>query len=48
LQPHALAGARGLVGATGKLAPKPDLNTLIAGNGDNRRGTRRAPARRAA
>ena len=48
LQPHALAGTRGLIGATGKLEPKPDLNTLIAGNGDNRRGHRRSPARRAA
>jgi predicted N-acetyltransferase YhbS len=48
LQPHALAGARGLVGATGKLAPKPDLNTLIAANGDDRRGNRRSLARRAA
>jgi predicted N-acetyltransferase YhbS len=48
LQPHALAGARGLVGATGKLAPKPDLNTLIVANGENRRGHRRSPAKRAA
>jgi predicted N-acetyltransferase YhbS len=48
LQSHALAGARGLIGATGKLAPKPDLNTLIAANGDNRRGTRRPLVRHAA
>jgi predicted N-acetyltransferase YhbS len=48
LQPHALTGARGLVGATGELAPKPDLNTLLAANGESRRGNRRSPARRAA
>jgi predicted N-acetyltransferase YhbS len=30
LQPGALAGARGLVGATGRLVPKPDLATLAA------------------
>jgi predicted N-acetyltransferase YhbS len=29
LAPNALAGSRGLIGATGRLAPKPDLNTLI-------------------
>jgi predicted N-acetyltransferase YhbS len=31
LQPGALAGARGLVGATGRLAPKPKLSALVAG-----------------
>jgi predicted N-acetyltransferase YhbS len=30
LQPGALAGARGLVGPTGRLARKPDLSTLVA------------------
>jgi predicted N-acetyltransferase YhbS len=30
LQPGALADARGLVSATGRLAPKPDLSTLAA------------------
>jgi predicted N-acetyltransferase YhbS len=33
LVPGALAGARGMIGATGKAAPKPDLNRLIAGAG---------------
>jgi predicted N-acetyltransferase YhbS len=32
LQPAALSGARGLIGATGKPVPKPDLNLLIAAN----------------
>jgi predicted N-acetyltransferase YhbS len=32
LRPGALAGARGLIGATGRFAPKPDLNRLIAAN----------------
>jgi predicted N-acetyltransferase YhbS len=32
LRPAALAGARGLIGATGRFAPKPDLNRLIAAN----------------
>jgi predicted N-acetyltransferase YhbS len=30
LQPGALAGARGLVSATGRLEPKPALSTLVA------------------
>jgi predicted N-acetyltransferase YhbS len=30
LQPGALAGARGLVSPTGRLAPKPDLAALVA------------------
>jgi hypothetical protein len=34
LRPQALAGARGMIGATGQLAPKPDLNPLIAATGD--------------
>ena len=29
-RPQALAGARGMIAATGQLAPKPDLNLLIA------------------
>ena len=44
LKPGALAGARGLIGATGRAASKPDLNTLIAAKG----GERRAPAQQAA
>jgi predicted N-acetyltransferase YhbS len=43
LVPGALDGARGLVGATGKLVPKPDLAVLIA-----RGGRRPALASRAA
>jgi predicted N-acetyltransferase YhbS len=42
LQPAALDGARGMIGATGKVAPKPDLNKLIAAHG----ASRRAPARK--
>jgi len=45
LRPGALAGARGLIAATGQLEPKPDLNRLIAGIGG---GARSASARRAA
>jgi predicted N-acetyltransferase YhbS len=45
LRPRALAGARGLIAATGQLEPKPDLNMLISGvRGD----PESAPARRAA
>jgi predicted N-acetyltransferase YhbS len=44
LKPGALAGARGLIAATGKAAPKPDLKVLIAAN----ETARRASARRAA
>jgi predicted N-acetyltransferase YhbS len=36
LQPGALAGACGLIGATGEPRPKPDLNRLIAASGDGR------------
>ena len=36
LRPGALAGARGMIGATGKIEPKPDLNILIAAQGDAR------------
>jgi predicted N-acetyltransferase YhbS len=32
LKPAALSGARGMIGATGQLAPKPDLDALIAAN----------------
>jgi len=45
LRPGALAGARGLIAATGQLEPKPDLNRLIAGIGSRARS---ASARRAA
>lgn len=44
LRPAALAGARGLIGATGKTAPKPELNSLIASH----RGARRAALQRVA
>jgi predicted N-acetyltransferase YhbS len=37
LRPAAIAGARGLIGATGKAEPKPDLNLLIAGKDRARR-----------
>jgi predicted N-acetyltransferase YhbS len=36
LKPAALAGARGMIGATGQSLPKPDLNALIAVNGASR------------
>ena len=45
LRSGALAGARGLIAATGQLEPKPDLNRLIAGIGG---GARSASTRRAA
>jgi predicted N-acetyltransferase YhbS len=32
LRPAALAGARGMIGATGERVPTPDLNALIAAN----------------
>jgi predicted N-acetyltransferase YhbS len=38
LRPGALAGAHGLIGATGKPAPRPDLNALIAACGIAPRG----------
>jgi predicted N-acetyltransferase YhbS len=44
LRPDALAGACGLIWATGEMQPRPDLKTLIA----TRSGTPRVPARRAA
>jgi predicted N-acetyltransferase YhbS len=44
LKSQALAGARGMIGATGKLEPKPELNLLIAATQNHRR----AAARRAA
>ena len=44
LKPQALVGARGMIGATGKLEPKPELNLLIAATFKQRR----ASARRAA
>jgi len=43
LRPGALDGARGLIGAAGALAPKPDLNALVAADrGGHRRVMRRA------
>jgi len=47
LRPDALAGARGLIAATGAFAPKPDLNKLIAANHGHRR-PRQARVQRAA
>jgi predicted N-acetyltransferase YhbS len=44
LRPNALAGARGMIGATGEMQPKPDLMTLIAATRD----TQHAGAQRAA
>ena len=43
--PGALDGARGLIAATGRLEPKPDLNRLIAGAGAAHRSASRAAAR---
>jgi len=48
LRPSALAGACGLIGATGELQPKPDLNALIAASGDSRRARARKLEKRAA
>ena len=48
LRPGALAGARGLIGATGQLAPKPDLNLLIAKSGDSWRPSAHKLVKRAA
>ena len=42
LQPGALAGAHGLVSATGRLAPKPSLASLVARIGQNATLTARA------
>ena len=48
LQPGALDGARGMIGATGEAQPKPDLNKLIAAQGASRRVNARKLVRRAA
>lgn len=48
LKPAALAGARGMIGATGQFAPKPDLNALIAAKGGANDGARHAGVQRAA
>jgi predicted N-acetyltransferase YhbS len=48
LKPGALAGARGLVAAAGRIEPKQDLNALIAATGEARRANRRMAVRRAA
>ena len=37
LEPGALDGARGLIGAAGELAPKPDLNALVTAVDDGHR-----------
>ena len=44
----ALAGACGLIGATGQPRPKPELNALIAGSGKVRRPRARKLEKRAA
>ncbi len=48
LAPAALAGARGMIRATGQAAPKPDLKVLLAADGSANDGPRRAVVRRAA
>jgi predicted N-acetyltransferase YhbS len=48
LKPGALAGARGMIGATGEIAPKPDLNALIAANDGANGAPRHAIVQRAA
>lgn len=48
LNPGALESARGLISATGKAQPKPDLNKLIAANGEGRRVNAQKLVRRAA
>jgi predicted N-acetyltransferase YhbS len=48
LQSAALYGARGMIGATGQFAPKPDLNSLIAATGSTSGGHRHAVVQRAA
>jgi len=48
LRPGALAGACGLIGATGEPQPKPALNTLIAASGGSRRVHTRKLEKRAA
>jgi predicted N-acetyltransferase YhbS len=48
LQPGALDGARGMIGATGEVQPKPDLNKLIAARGDSQCVNARKLVRRAA
>jgi len=44
LRSGALAGARGLIGAAGALAPKPDLNVLVAADRDSHRRVMRRAA----
>jgi len=44
LRPRALAGARGLIGGAGALAPKPDLNALVAADRDSHRRVMRRAA----
>ena len=48
LVPAALAGARGMIGATGQFEPKPDLNALIAANDGASDDLRHAVVQRAA
>jgi predicted N-acetyltransferase YhbS len=48
LRPAALGGARGLIAATGKFEPKPNLNALIAATAQDRRANPHSPARHAA
>jgi len=48
LKPAALSGARGMIGATGQVEPKPDLNALIAANHVANGDARHAAVQRAA
>jgi predicted N-acetyltransferase YhbS len=44
LRPGALAGARGLIGAAGALAPKPDLQALVVADRNSHRRVMRQAA----
>ena len=44
LRPGALVGAQGLIGPAGALAPKPDLNALVAAERDSHRRVMRRAA----
>jgi predicted N-acetyltransferase YhbS len=48
LKADALAGARGLIGATGRLAPKPELHDLVAAAQGAFEGAVKSPTPRAA
>jgi predicted N-acetyltransferase YhbS len=48
LKPAALADVRGMIGATGEIAPKPDFNALIAASAGANSNLRHAVVQRAA